>query len=152
LKRARERLEKYLAGRGMRLTRPRLAVLRAVMEFDSHFGLPHLERALAGSGTHRATIFRTMPLLVEAGIVRRVREQLDHWHYEQVIGHRHHDHLLCTDCGAVLEFTSPAIEREQRRLCKRHGFEETSHSFIVRGRCSQCRRRAAAGRAGEPVR
>jgi len=115
------------------------------MDMEDHFGLPHVERRLAGKGTHRATLFRTMPLLVEAGIIRRVREHLDHWHYEQVIGHEHHDHLLCTACGRVIEVTSQAIEREQRRLCRLHDFEEMSHSFIVRGRCSRCLETAKQG-------
>ncbi len=136
--RAEERFRNFLAGKGLRLTGPRRAVLRAVMDLDEHFGRNRLLKKLGGGGAHRATMFRTLPLLVEAGIVRRMRERLDHWHYEHVVGHEHHDHLLCVACGRVIEFTSPAIEREQRRLCKRHGFVETSHSFIIRGRCSQC--------------
>ena len=111
------------------------------MEFDAHFGRNRLLGKLKGTGAHRATMFRTLPLLVEAGIVRRMRERLDHWHYEHVVGREHHDHLLCMACGRVIEFTSPAIEREQRRLCKRYDFEETAHSFIVRGKCSSCRKK-----------
>ncbi len=129
----------FLAARGLRLTAPRRAALRAVMSLERHFGLPELKRRMAGAGAHRATLYRTLPLLEEAGIIRRVREELDHWHYEHLVGHAHHDHLLCVGCGRVIEVASPAIEREQKRLCRRHGFAETSHSFIVRGLCAACR-------------
>jgi Fur family ferric uptake transcriptional regulator len=141
----------FLASRGLRLTAARRAVLRAVMDIDGHFGRNRLGARLGGGGAHRATMFRTLPLLVEAGIIRRMRETMDHWHYEHVIGHQHHDHLQCLRCGRVVEFTSRAIEREQGRLCRRHGFEETSHTFIVRGLCSSCRRggRRKAGRRGK---
>lgn len=128
----------FLAARGLRLTAPRRAALRAVMSLERHFGLPELKRKMAG-GAHRATLYRTLPLLEEAGIIRRVREELDHWHYEHLVGHEHHDHLLCVGCGKVIEVASPAIEREQKRLCRRHGFRERSHSFIVRGLCAGCR-------------
>lgn len=139
-------LRAHLAARGLRLTAPRRAVLRAVMALDRHFGLEHVEKRLAGSGVHRATLYRTLPLLESAGIIRRVREELDRWRYEHLVGHRHHDHLLCTGCGRVVEFASPVIKRTLTRLCRRHGFEEKSHSFIVRGLCARCRksRRAKA--------
>ena len=127
---------------------PRIGRVK-LSNLESHFGLPHLERKLAGSGVHRATLYRTLPLLEEAGIIRRVREKLDHWHYEHVVGHQHHDHLLCARCGKVIEVASAAIEREQKRLCRRHGFEERSHSFIVRGLCARCR---AGARRRKPKR
>ncbi len=132
-------LREFLAARGLRFTAPRRAALRAVMSLEKHFGLPHIERKLAGGGAHRATLYRTLPLLEEAGIIRRVREKLDHWHYEHLVGHEHHAHLLCVGCGKVIEVASPAIEREQQRLCRGHGFQERSHSFIVRGLCAGCR-------------
>jgi Fur family ferric uptake transcriptional regulator len=143
----------FLAGRGLRLSAPRRAVLRAAMALEQHFGRRQLERRLAASGVHRATIFRTLPLLVEAGIVARVREARGRVRFEHVLGHGHHDHLLCERCGRVLEFESPAVEREQERLCRKHGFRQTSHSFVVRGLCSECRarqaRQAGSGRGSE---
>jgi Fur family ferric uptake transcriptional regulator len=137
---AEKTFREFLASRGLRFTAARQAVLRAVMNLDGHFGRNRLSARLGGGGAHRATMFRTLPLLVDAGIIRRIRETMDHWHYERVLGSQHHDHLLCVRCGRVVEFTSRAIEREQRRLCRSHGFEEKSHSFIVRGLCASCRR------------
>jgi len=136
---AEQSFSRFLSARGLRLTATRREVLRAAMELESHFGLPDLESRLARKNVHRATLFRTLPLLVEAGILRRVRERLDHWHYEHTVGHEHHDHLLCINCRRLVEFVSPAIEREQKKLCRQHGFLETSHSFIIRGICPDCR-------------
>jgi Fur family ferric uptake transcriptional regulator len=147
--RAEQVFREFLAARGLRLTRSRREVLRAVMRLEIHFGRNRLLGELAGSGVHRATMFRTLPLLVEAGVLRRMRESLDHWHYEHVIGHQHHHHLLCARCGRAIEVVSPVMERERRRLCARHDFEETSHSFMVRGICARCRRRRRR-RGGSP--
>lgn len=133
---------RFLAARGRRLTAPRCAVLAAVMAHDRHFGPADLEEELAGEGVHRATLYRTLPLLEEARIIRRVREKLDHWHYEHVVGHGYHGHLLCVSCGRVTEIASPVIERERARLCRRHGFQERSHNFIVRGLCAACRKKS----------
>jgi Fur family ferric uptake transcriptional regulator len=146
--RAEKIFREFLAARGQRLTTPRRAVLRAVTEMKTHFGRNRLGEKLKGSGVHRATMFRTLPLLVEAGILHRMREKLDHWHYETVIGHRHHGHLLCVGCGRIIEFCSPAVQRERKRLCRRHDFQEKSHTFIIRGLCARCRRERGRRSAG----
>ncbi len=131
----------FLALKGLRLTAPRRAVLQAVESFERHFDLTELEARLGPGGAHRATLFRTLPLLIDAGILCRVREHLNHWHYEKVVGVEHHDHLFCVSCGKVVEFNSPAMERSQRRLCRLHGFSELSHSFVLRGLCESCKKR-----------
>jgi Fur family transcriptional regulator, ferric uptake regulator len=138
---AEEIFKEFLVGKGLRLTAPRSMILKLVNSFDRHFELSELEAKLGLGAAHRATLFRTLPLLVEAGILCRVRQHLDHWHYEKVVGTEHHDHLFCVSCGKVVEFNSPAMERSQRRLCREHGFSELSHSFILRGLCASCKAR-----------
>ncbi len=138
-----ERLSRHLAGRGLRLTGPRRAVLEAVMAQDRHFHPAEIERRAASAGVHRASVYRILPVLEAAGVIRRVREHPGRWHYEHVVGHEHHDHLVCDRCGRVIEFSSPAIEREQKRQCRLHGFTETSHNFVIRGLCRECAAAAA---------
>jgi len=145
LEKAAEQLAGHLAGGGLRLTRPRRAVLEAVMALDRHFEPAEIEKRAAAAGVHRASVYRILPVLEAAGIVRRVRDHPGRWHYEHVVGHQHHDHLVCERCGGVTEFASPAIESEQARQCRLHGFTETSHHFVIRGVCRQCRA-GAAGR------
>jgi Fur family ferric uptake transcriptional regulator len=118
------------------------------MALDRHFDPTEIERRLAAAGVHRASIYRILPVLEAAGIIRRVRDEHSHWHYEHVVGHQHHDHLVCERCGRVIEFASPEIESEQGRQCRLHGFTETSHHFVIRGVCRQCRAKSSA-RSGD---
>ena len=111
------------------------------MGIEGHFSLEDLRRRLEGTGAHRATMFRILPLLEEAGILRKVRAGSRGWRYEHAVGHPHHDHLVCERCGRLAEFRCPRIEREQARLCRAHGFSETSHLHVIRGLCRGCRRR-----------
>ena len=136
---AHQTFAEFLAARNLRLTAPRRAALAAVMQFERHFDLAEVERRLGRRGVHRATVYRALPLLEAAGVIRRVRDDPTHWHYEHVVGHAHHDHLVCERCGRVVEFASSRIEREQARLCRAHGFAETAHSFVIRGLCRRCR-------------
>lgn len=141
LREAERRLAAHLAARSLRLTGPRRTVLRATMALGRHFELARLEAAVAADGVHRATLYRTLPILEAAGLLRRVRDRHSHWHYEHLVGHAHHDHLVCVRCGRVVEFVSGAIEREQARLCRRSGFLEVGHTLSIRGLCPRCRRR-----------
>jgi Fur family transcriptional regulator, ferric uptake regulator len=136
---------KYLSNQSLRLSTSRRTVIEAVMDIDRHFHFAELEATLRKSGVHRATLYRALPLLENAGIIRKVRDDVHHWHYEHVLGHSHHDHLVCERCNRVIEFESREIEREQCRLCQTHRFRETSHSFVIRGICRKCQ-----GRHGGP--
>lgn len=138
---AEQRFRQFLGGRGLRLSAPRRAVLRAAMALENHFERRSLERRLAGSGVHRATLFRTLPLLVEAGLLGRVRGRGGRVRFEHTVGHGHHDHLVCECCGRMVEFASDAVEKEQERLCRAHDFVQTAHSLVIRGLCGRCRER-----------
>ena len=93
-------------------------------------------------GASRATIYRTLDLLVESGIIRRVDLGQGHGHYELVLDHPHHEHMICLRCGKVIEFSDQAMERSLDRLCKRREFEHASHRFQIFGYCEKCKRSA----------
>jgi Fur family ferric uptake transcriptional regulator len=121
-------------------------LLRAVCKIEGHFDaegvvsqLDHEDVAVS-----QATVYRTLPLFEQAGIIRRVGldRPSEKTIYEHVWGRQHHDHLLCSACGAVVEFTDPAIEVLQEAVAKRHGFELHSHHLDLVGLCLDC----AAGR------
>src|SRR5258708_18690455 len=100
----------------------------------------------------RATIYRTLDLLVDSGIVGRVRIGETGYRYERLRAGEHHDHLICNECGRVIEFFEPRIESLQDVVCERYGFLPLSHSHQMRGICRQCRPRVnrenAAAQAG----
>ena len=83
----------------------------------------------------RATVYRTLELLVKSGMVRRVHLGEDHYHYEHVRGDSHHDHLICTTCGGVIEFHDEELEQRQREICERRKFTPTFHNLQILGVC-----------------
>ncbi len=143
--RARELLVGYLRRRGLRMTGEREALLRAALAQASHFTLDELAREVIRlhAGASRSTVFRSLPLLVDAGILQPALVSGDARRYELALGRRHHDHLLCGRCGRIVEFRSEAIEKLQLGVAARHGFRLTSHVHELLGECAVCR-------AGEP--
>ena len=88
------------------------------------------------------TVYRNLPLLVAAGIVRRAPGEAGGRagaRYEHVWGRRHHDHLVCVSCGSVVEFHYPAIEVLQEAVAAEHGFRLLRHSLELKGLCESCR-------------
>jgi Fur family ferric uptake transcriptional regulator len=74
-------------------------------------------------------------------MVRRVHLGEDHYHYEHVTGNSHHDHLICTTCGAVIEFHDDELEQRQREICERKRFTPTFHNLQILGVCADCRKK-----------
>lgn len=137
------RFQTFLAGQGLKLTAERTALVREIFSTHYHFEADELlfkmkEKSLKIS---RATIYRTLELLVRSGMVRRVHLGEDHYHYEYVSGNSHHDHLICTTCGSVIEFHDPALEERQREICERKKFTPTFHNLQILGLCDACRRK-----------
>ncbi len=145
--RARELLLGYLRGRGLRMTGEREALLRAALGHESHFTLDELAREVLRlhSAASRATVYRSLPLLVEAGILQPALVSGEARRFELALGRRHHDHLQCRGCGRIVEFRSEAIEKLQLAIAARHGFRLTSHVHELVGDCAACRG-SAAGR------
>src|SRR5437867_6979992 len=113
------RFQQFLAGQGQKPTAERAALVREIFATHYHFEADELlfkmkEKRVKIS---RATVYRTLELLVKSGMVRRVHLGEDHYHYEHVTGNSHHDHLICTTCGTVIEFNDPVLEARQREIC-----------------------------------
>ena len=142
LEAAHEQFAIFLAKRSLRYTEERRAVVGAVFEKHRHFEADDL---LVWARAHRprvsrATIYRTLELLVSSGLVRQMTfGDKSAQHYEQVLGIPHHDHLICLACGRVQEVFSANLESEQDALCARHGFEVHHHNLEVFGLCRTCR-------------
>ena len=138
-----DRFQNFLAGHGLKLTSERTALVNEIFSTHYHFEADELlfkmkEKSLKIS---RATVYRTLELLVKSGLVRRVHLGEDHYHYEHVDGNSHHDHLVCTTCGSVIEFHDEELEARQRDICHRKKFTPTFHNLQILGVCDACRRR-----------
>lgn len=133
----------FLLPQGLKLTRERESLLREIFATHYHFEADELLFRLKEKNvkTSRATIYRTLDLLVRSGLVRRVHLGEDHYHYERVTRNSHHDHLICTACGAVIEFHDDALETRQQEICRKKKFTPTFHNLQILGICDDCRRK-----------
>ena len=130
----------HLAGRGLRLTNQRRLILQEILSRREHFEPEDLAYKLRSKGVSRTSIYRTLPLLAEAGIIRKTPCDLMKARYECVSENEHHDHLVCNRCGKITEFCDNEIENLQKRVAKKYGFEMTGHRLIISGLCSKCRK------------
>lgn len=130
----------FLKGEGLKFTSEREAVLDEVLSRNGHFDPEelYLELKKKGRKVSRASVYRTLPLLAECGLIEEVEKVDKHAHYERTHGRRHHDHMLCEKCGKIIEFYSEAIEKLQDELCAVQGFAGTSHTLEIRGTCRKC--------------
>jgi len=136
----------FLKQKGLRLTPEREAILREVFDTrGEHFDPEELHISLRqkDANVSRASVYRTIPLLIEAGIIEEVERVDKHSHYELTWGREHHDHMLCLGCGKVIEFLSQEMEELQDRLCAEHGFSGQTHTLEIKGYCSKCARKVA---------
>src|SRR2546421_2406491 len=137
------RFQDFLVRQGQKLTQERTALVREIFATHYHFEADELlfkmkQKSLKIS---RATVYRTLELLVKSGLVRRVHLGEEHYHYEHVRGDSHHDHLVCTACGSVIEFNDPELERRQLEICARKKFTPTFHNLQILGVCESCRKK-----------
>lgn len=135
-----KRFREFIAARGLKSTKERKEILDAVMETSGHFDPEELYQRLRGRGSKasRASVYRTIPLLIEGGFIEEVERIDKHAHYERVIGISHHDHMICTHCGRVIEFYSPTLEMLQDELCTKENFRKVRHHLEILGICSSC--------------
>jgi len=133
----------FLGEQGLKLTSERTPLVREIFATHYHFEADELLFKMKEKGLKisRATVYRTLELLVKSGMVRRVHLGEDHYHYEHVTGNSHHDHLICTTCGAVIEFHDDALEQRQREICERKRFTPTFHNLQILGVCADCRKK-----------
>ena len=126
---------------GLRLTAQRLEILDEVSTLDGHFSAEDIILALRTRGrkASRVTVYRMLPSLLKAGILREVIFSEGHAHYEHADSKPHHEHLICRKCGSVEEFECPPIENSLRQVCEECNFEAEAHKVEVTGLCCKCR-------------
>lgn len=141
-------LTRYLTQRNMRKTAERYAILEKVFETSDHFFIESLHDMLTEEGYHvsRGTVYNTIALLEDAGLVRRRTFGQRTSQYEKIIGASNHYHLVCSRCGKVTEIKDPRLD--SLLIERRYGnFQPSYTDLYVYGLCSKCARKAA--RTGE---
>jgi Fur family ferric uptake transcriptional regulator len=141
-----DRFERFLHRKDLRLTEARAAIVEAALARSGHYPIEDLISDLKARGIRgsKATVYRTLPLLAEAGILQPAIIAADTKSYETTFGRVHHDHLLCSDCGKVVEFEFEAFEILQRDVASKHGFRLSAHYHELVGTCPDCLQRGPA--------
>ena len=133
----------HLQKAGLKRTTQRELILEVFVRTEEHVSserLYDLVRASDSSVGH-TTVYRTLKLLTECGLAREVRFGDGRTHYEHNYKHEHHDHIICTQCGQIIEFFSPEIEAMQDEVAASYGFLVTQHSLRLFGLCADCQKR-----------
>lgn len=153
----RQAFEQYLRGRSLKLTPQRERVFDRAFETHEHFTAETFYRWMQeeqGPPVSRATVYRTLALLQEGGFIESLDTGRGELVYEHTLGHRHHDHMVCLECGRIEEFHDDRIEELQQEAARKKGFRLVSHDHRLLGYCKRCKKsaaaRRAAGRSGAP--
>ena len=138
-----KRYEEFLKERNLKLTAQRARIFDRAFATHEHFSAETLYRWMReeeGSPVSRATVYRTLTLLVEGGFLESLDVGSGETVYEHVLGHRHHDHIVCVECGRIEEFLDEEIERLQEEAARKKGFQLLHHDLRLFGLCSACSR------------
>lgn len=138
----RERFDEFLQARGKRITKQRRMIVEQVYRSHEHFDAEQLLDLIRstpeGGRASRPTVYRTLTEMVEAGLLRKM--VLDgRAVYEHDYGYPQHDHLYCTGCQKLIEFSSDDILRICEAVASQHQFRAQGHRLIISGLCSDCR-------------
>lgn len=138
-----EKFREYLASRprAQRFTEQQRDMVKYIFSKHNHFDADSLinDMKRGGFNVSRATIYRTLSKLVDAGLLR----QLDlgpRMYYEHDYGYPQHEHLVCQKCHKMIEFQYPGLENVVQDVCRQHNFQFEGHSFLIRGVCGDCNR------------
>lgn len=132
----------YVRRKGLKSTRQRDIILDAFLSSERHLSIEELYLKLRAKHPNigYATVYRTLKLFAESGIAREIQFGDGQTRYEHVTEGEHHDHLICTSCGAITEFENDTIEKLQDEIAASHGFIIETHKLELYGQCANCRK------------
>ena len=130
----------FLRQTNLRWTPQRKMILEVFLSFEGHVEIESLKNKIR---LHQpdlgiATLYRTLKLLTDCGLVEAHSLQNGKKTYERMFHVRHHDHLICTCCGETIEFEHPLIEKYQLQICEQYGFTLKNHKMELFGICRNC--------------
>jgi Fur family ferric uptake transcriptional regulator len=139
----RERIYEFIQASGLRRTMQRDAIIEAAFSHTDHYTAEELltrARVLEPS-VSRATVYRTLPLLVESGLLKELDLGKDQMFYDpNYIDHPRHSHLICVDCNRIVEFEDRNIDTLENCITKRLGFSAAKKLTRIDASCDELRR------------
>ncbi len=138
----REILSEYIRRKNLKHSAQRQLILEVFLGTEQHLTAEELYARVKkkNPSVGFATIYRSIRLFAEAGLCRELQVEGGITMYEHLFNHKHHDHLICTACGKLIEVISPEIESLQEKLAAKHKFKLKRHRLELYGTCSSCRK------------
>jgi len=143
MKSAKDIYREHLKNHGLLYSKQREQILGIFLKTEKHLTINDLYDLVRKKHPKvgLATIYRTMETVCNAGLARKISFTDNIKHYEHKYKHQHHDHLICLKCGGIIEVVSPAIEKLQKNLIKKHKFKAIRHRMEIFGLCRNCNRK-----------
>jgi Fur family transcriptional regulator, ferric uptake regulator len=143
-----EQLSEYLAVQGLKSTRQRDRIFEVFVSAGRHLSAEELYLLIKKTdrGIGYATVYRTLKLLTEAGLAYERRFEDGVTRFEYNVAEGHHDHLICTHCGRIIEFENEQIEELQLFVAKKNKFQVHSHKLELYGLCDGCQKKVRVDR------
>jgi len=135
-----EKFKIFLKERDLKYTTERKEILEAIIQLQNHFDADEIYQQLRKhqSNVSLATVYRTIPLLINSGFIVETLHFKEKVLYEKIYNRKHHDHLVCINCGEIIEFYNEDVEKIQDRICQAHQFIATEHRLGIKGYCKKC--------------
>lgn len=133
-------LNEHILRKGLRNSSSRSAILAEFLKADKHLTSEELYKIISAkiSTIGIATVYRSLHLFCECGIARELKMEDGISRYEPLLGHEHHDHLVCKKCGKFIEIIDADLEKIQRKIADQHKFNLNNHKMELYGLCSEC--------------
>src|SRR5213083_744014 len=143
---AKQKFMEFLDQKNLRLTSQRQAIIDSVFSTEEHFTAEQLLdwSRRRDKSVSRATVYRTLPLLTESGLVREMDFGKDYKFYDpNYAEHPHHSHIICGDCSKIVEFESEKIEELENEITRKLGFSVKAQRLHITGACEQMKKLGA---------
>ena len=134
-------LEEYISENNLKITKQRRTVLKIFLDCEDHVSVEELYHIVLKTEPKigLATVYRTLALLTKSGLALEMDFGDGQKRYESSYKSVHHDHMVCTQCGKILEFNHPLIEKYQEEVAQQKNFKITSHKLDLFGLCQDCK-------------
>ncbi len=135
-----EQFKYFLKKNNLKYTKERREVLRAITRQRNHFHAEDIYQQLRKqkSNVSLATVYRTIPLLIDSGLITGTLYGGERVVYEKIFNKPLHHHMVCLNCGKIIEFTCPDVEAIQKNVCQNHFFLPAEYRLEIKGYCQTC--------------
>jgi len=139
-----EDLKVVLKDKGMKYTEQRAIILQILLNIDDHLNAEEVHKIVKEKYPEQnigiATVYRTLNFLEDVNLISSISFGKDGKKYEGNVTKEHHDHIICTSCGKIVEFFDEDIEKRQEDIATKNGFKITNHTMQIFGICEDCQK------------